>query len=151
MSEDDPPPSKKFKQKLAAASSSTSTSVSLAESSPIGPSMSFSSVALSSDSVAPCSSVTSGPAPLENDVYSPHAIPDLSPTPSPAPSWAPDIVTPVSATCRTEKCNNCAKTNQKRRSLLKKHNRLRKRFSKLEAAFNQLQNAQVLIFCCCIE
>lgn len=119
------PPNKKQKS-----SATSSTSVSLAESTPFGTST---STPLSSGSITPCSLVISSPAPLESDEFNLHT------TPAPTTTSPPEIVTPA----QPIKCKKCANYSKKRCTLMKEHNRLKKRFAKLRETLEQLQNVEV--------
>ena len=126
----DEPPNKKTKS-----SATSKISVSLAESSPAGPSTSDDltfTTPFSSGSTTPCFVGTSDPALMGNDNFS-HNTPDLTATPT------VQISTPAS----TVKCKTCAQHSKKRRMLLKKHNRMQKRFAKLKEKLKLLQNVQV--------
>ena len=127
---EDTPPSKKHKS-----SDETTTSIS------VTPTVSSTTVSLSAgpytsppvSASTPCPS-TSAATPMETE--------EVSIEDDVLPFTDTTVATPASV----GKCAKCGEYREKRRQLLKKHNRLVKRFSKLEERLKKFPHVQVFFF-----
>ena len=126
------------RQKTCASVSSPSNSNASSEASVSVPrALSFSTTSLC------LSPVTTTPTTTEGNVMQPIA----GPSQTDDYSFQDTSSAPVHTSTPRPKCTRCVKHRKKRKALTKQHNRLKKRFIKLQEKFKLLQACEVIFIC----